>query len=531
VQTRDVAPWSVWAVGELERYDALSAPADPLGAFVMDLRAGREKAASLDGHFVIFAWNSDSREWHVWTNRFGTMHAYAGLGARRSALGTFHPAVSRSIGANRLDWPGLSAFFSMGFFPEDRTHFEEVQILRPASHLVFDSTGLIVREERYWQWEHRPENAPPFEEALAMFGNTLGAVIRDDTARGRIAVPISGGLDSRTTVALLRNDTSRLWSYSYGYGPDSVETRIARQVAEARGLACETLAIDEYLFRRMDDVLAATEGFNDVTQTRQVSVSGALGAHSDSVIAAHWGDVWLDAAGDATDAGAALGKVMKQGRSWLLEHLCAPKMKEDPEKSVRECVARELERVSHIQDPDFRMKAFKTDSWSFRWTATGVRTYQLGAFPKLPFYDARMADLFCALPTDHVRGRRLQVEWLKRYAPELARIRWQAHDANLYMYPYANTLLLSQRAMKKVWRLVTRTQVLERNWEVQFLSPAGQGRLRESLTRPGLRVHEFVSGAAIGELLDRFFARPIEEKRGYTVSMLLTFSEWLERYA
>jgi hypothetical protein len=43
-------------------------------------------------------------------------------------------------------------------------------------------------------------------------------------------------------------------------------------------------------------------------------------------------------------------------------------------------------------------------------------------------------------------------------------------------------------------------------------------------------VQEFVSAIAIGELLDRFFGRPLEEKRGYTVSMLLTFSEWLERY-
>jgi hypothetical protein len=418
----------------------------------------------------------------------------------------------------------------MGFFPEDRTHFEEVQILRPASHHVFDSTGLIVREERYWQWQHRPDNATRFEDAVEMFGSTLSAVMRDDTARGRIAVPISGGLDSRTTVALLPKDASRLWCYSYGYGRDSVETRIARQVAEARGLACETFAIDEYLFGRMNDVLAATEGFNDVTQTRQVRMSGELGSHSDSVIAAHWGDVWLDAAGEATDAGAALGKMLKQGRSWLLEHLCAPKMTEHPERSLSESVARELERVAHIQDPDFRMKAFKTDSWSFRWTTTGVRAYQLGTFPKLPFYDGRMADLFCALPTEFVSERRLQVEWLKRSAPELARVRWQAHDANLYMYRYANTLLLSQRAMKKAWRMLTRTKVLERNWEVQFLSPAGRGRLRESLTRPGLRVHEFVSAIAIGELLDRFFGRPLEEKRGYTVSMLLTFSEWLERY-
>jgi asparagine synthetase B (glutamine-hydrolysing) len=531
VQTRDVAPWSVWLLGELLRYDALSVPADPLGAFVLDLRAGRERASLLDGHFVIFAWNSHTREWHVWTDRFGTMHAYTGLGARRSALGTFHPSVLKSVDAKRLDWSALSGFFAMGFFPEDRTHFEELQILRPATHSVFDATGLIVREERYWQWEHTPEKAPRFEDALESFGGTLGGVMRDDTANGRIAVPISGGLDSRTTVALLPKDRDRLWCYSYGYGRDSVETRIARQVAEARGLACETLSIDEYLFGRMDDVLAATEGFNDVTLTRQVSVAGRLATQSDAVIGAHMGDLWLGHASEATDTDAALDKVLKQGRRWLLDHLCAPRLTEHPESLVREGVARELERVSHITDLDFRMKAFKTDGWCFRWTAAGLRAYQLGAFPRLPFYDTRVADLFCTLPTDYVRDRRLQVEWLKRYAPDLARITWQQHDADLYSYKYANTLLLPKRAMKKARRLFTRRPVIERNWEVQFLSAAGQEHLRDALTRPGRHVHEFVSAAAITELLDRFFARPLEEKRGYTVSMLLTFSEWLERYA
>ena len=44
VQTREVSPWSIYLLGELARYDSLAAPADPLGAFVMDLRSGKERA-------------------------------------------------------------------------------------------------------------------------------------------------------------------------------------------------------------------------------------------------------------------------------------------------------------------------------------------------------------------------------------------------------------------------------------------------------------------------------------------------------
>lgn len=531
VQTRDVAPWSVWLVGELGRYDALAAPADPLGAFVLDLRAGRAAPRTLDGHFVLFAWNAATREWHVWTDRFGTMHAYCGVGGRRAALGTFHPAVCAAAAATKLDWEGISGFFGMGFFPEDRTHFEEVRILRPAMHYVFSERGDAKSAARYWDWVHEPERGGSFDEAVSRFGEVLAAVLQEQTARGRVAMPLSGGLDSRTTAAILASRKERQWWFSYGYGEDSVETNIARRIARAREMACETFDVGEYLFDRMDDVLAATEGFNDVTQTRQVSVSAALAAHADSVIAAHWGDVWLDTTDSDGRSEEAVGKVMKGGCGWLFENIAQPRLGRDPEQAVREAVAREMARLPEIPDADFRMKAFKTDAWSFRWTAVGIRAYQLGAFPRLPFYDSRMSDLFCALPTDFVRGRRLQVEWLKRFAPDLARITWQAHDADLYSYRYADTLLLPRRAIKKLWRLITGAQVIERNWEVQFLTPGGRARLSDALLRPEAKLHEFVAPAAVRSLLAAFFERPHKEKRGYTVSMLLTFSAWLERYA
>ena len=535
VRTRDVRPWSVWMLGELTRYDSLSAPADPLGAFALDLRMGREQPTLLDGHFLMLAWNAESREWHVWTDRFGTMHAYHGTAGGRSAIGTFHPAVSQCVGASRLDWAGLNGFFAMGFFPEDRTHFEEVRILRPATHHVFTDRGELRRAERYWMWAHSPESGLRFDEAVERFGATLGAVVGDETAQGRIAVPVSGGLDSRTVAALATGgERDRLWLYSYGYGAGSIETRIARRVASARGMRCECFEIGEYLFDRMDDVLAATEGFNDVTQTRQVAVSAALGEHAESVMAAHWGDVWCDTGGTGvgdTGAGVAAGKFLKEGRRWLLENIVAPRLGGDPERTVREAVGREFERVPEMDDGDFRLKALKTDTWSFRWTVTGVRAFQLGAFPRLPFYDSRMSELFCTLPSEFVTGRRLQVEWLKRFAPDLAGVTWQASGASLTLPAFARPLLLPGRALRKAWRLATGATVIERNWEVQFLSERGRVRLRESLLRPGLHLHEFVAPATIAALLDAFFARPLEEKRGYTVSMLLTFSAWLERYA
>ena len=68
----------------------------------------------------------------------------------------------------------------------------------------------------------------------------------------------------------------------------------------------------------------------------------------------------------------------------------------------------------------------------------------------------------------------------------------------------------------------------ERNWEVQF-SGSGAERLRGgAFSGPNARLHELVEPARIEHLLEAFFRAPLEEGRGYTVSMLLTFAAFLE---
>ena len=529
--------WRFWLVGEL----ALPAGTDP-AVWLGEIATGRKPARSLNGHLLLLGRCRADGRWHVWTDRFGTVHAYFGSVGSRAALGTSFASVASVASRRRLDWPALSAFFACGFFPADRTFFDDVRVIRPASHLVLESSGQLVSEERYWEWGHSPNRARSYDDTVAEFADTLHGVLDDEAASGRIAVPISGGLDSRTTfAALTRTGASareRLWCYSYGYSEDSIETRIARRVAGARGVPIETRAIGPYLFERLPAVLGCVEGFQDVTQARQAVMAERLAERSDAVMAAHWGDVWLDdmglgeaAADRAAVSAHAFRKVAKKGREWLLAEIAGPRVAgEDPEAIARKFVDRELERVGSIAEPDFRVKAFKTEQWSFRWTLASLRMYQAGAYPLLPFYDTRMSDFFATVPTEFVAGRRLQIDYLKRHAPDLARVTWQAFGTDLYWYRHFHTYLLPWRAARKAVRLVRGGPgAPERNWEVQFAGP-GREALRRALLAPGLRIHDLVDPARIDRLLGEFFALPPEGARGYTVSMLLTFSEWLQAH-
>ncbi|MEJ7712212.1 MAG: hypothetical protein WKF84_20705 [Pyrinomonadaceae bacterium] len=95
---------------------------------VADIVATGEGAYQLNGHFLLFLWNEQRREWHVWTDRFGTLHAYFANDGRRSALSTFFQRrlwprrVANSTGS------ASPASLRKDFFRKIETHFNDVRI-------------------------------------------------------------------------------------------------------------------------------------------------------------------------------------------------------------------------------------------------------------------------------------------------------------------------------------------------------------------------------------------------------------------
>lgn len=496
--------------------------------------------AGWTGSFLLFAWQQADRTWHAWTDRFGTLHAYHAWNGTWGALGTFSPAVAASASQRDIDWQALAGWFSFGFFPGDRTHYTDVRILRPATHYTFDASGQLLNQQRYWRWKYQPDEKRSYQDTVQEFGKIFETVIDEAVSESRVALPISGGLDSRSTVAALSHEmtgSGRLWSYSYGYSADSVETKIARQIALARDLPFQAYTIEPYLFSEMERVLAYTEGFQDITQARQMYVRDELASHADTLIAALWGDVWLDDMGLVKRKQSTPVEVLqhtlrriRKDDGWLLEHIALPQLAlADAELLLEDFVAAELQPLEFIADPDFRVKAYKTEQWSFRWSVPPTRIFQSAAWPRKVFYDTRLADFFITVPEAFVSGRKLQIDYLKRFAPDLARISWQVYDADLYHYQHHNTWLLPKRILKKTFRTFRNQNFLQRNWEVQYLGLGGRDGLERWLVKPGLKLHEFISAVQLKGLIDDFY-RERKPAQAYPISMLLTLSCWLEIY-
>jgi hypothetical protein len=528
--------WRFWMLGEF--YNS-SGYADMFSK----LAHSRENGGMLNGSFIILGLDMLKREWHVWTDRFGCMHAYYTPSGTRKAISTYSPALHDMTGKS-LDWHGITGFLSTGIFPQDRTYYEDIKIFRPASHYVFDCKGSLIKNERYWSWRHNPDKNRSFEETVMELDSIMKKVVASQSETGRIGVPISGGLDSRTIAACLDKSPrpeseNKYYAFSYGYTNDSVETRIGRRVAQRAGLPFESHTITPYLFRQIGSIIRTTEGFQDINQCRQAAITDILHEKIDYVLGGHMGDLWLDHMGISPEMQQYMSNddcihhilhtIEKEGRRWLQHNVCQPQLGAlKISRVLHNIVEEELLPLTDIEDRDFQIKACKVVQWVFRLTNSSLRMYQPGAFPKMPFYDTRFTDFIATVPNNFLMNRMLQIEYLKKFFPEFAGITWQAFDTDLYHYQLFHTLLVPKRAVKKIWRTIARQREVLSNWEVQLLEPDTKHQLHEWLLRKGLRLHEFVPPASIKELMDQFYHDPYTEKKGYTVSMLLTFSAWLE---
>lgn len=479
------------------------------------------------GHYIIFLKDNTKEQTHVFTNRLGSYHAYW---SADKVISTCYLGLAKSKPYKQLDWPGITGFMAMGYFPEDRTYLEGISIFEPACHYCFDKELNLKNKKKYWNWDYKPaSNSTEYytEQLQSILQASLSVAVKDR----KTTIPLSGGLDSRLLAGELTGKAlpyKNLQAVSYGFTESSPELKIARQIAEQRNIPIYAFKMPDYLFDKLGEITQAVELFQYVDGTRQASTVEWLSDNADVVIGGHWGDVWMDSMNvDSKDEllSAFQRKIIKKGSEWLLENICEPQVK-DGKNYLNDYFNSFINKYDLIDDADYIMKIYKTEQWSFRWTAASLRMYQSASFPVLPFYDKRIVELFSTIQTDVVKDRLFQVDYLKQYHSDLARITWQEYDADLYSYKYFNNRNIGYRVVDKIRRTVSNEKTIQRNWEVFYLNPTGRKNLEDILLNNKL-LNYIVPQTKVKALLDDLQANPTAAN-GYSVSMLLTFALFLE---
>jgi hypothetical protein len=195
-----------------------------------------------------------------------------------------------------------------------------------------------------------------------------------------------------------------------------------------------------------------------------------------------------------------------------------------------------LERIMTLHDgiaiedsANARIRAFKSTYWAPRWTSVNLSIFSEIKPITLPYYDDEICKFICQVPEPYLANRAIQIEYIKRRNPAVAKIVWQEKKPfNLFNYHYSKTPFnLPYRVYSKTARLykdLRNKPLIQRNWELQFLEGSGKAQLKEYMFQ-----NTIVPKDLISEVYENF-NRKDKVYHAHAVSMLLTLSLWNKHY-
>lgn len=336
--------------------------------------------------------------------------------------------IARRMDRIGLDNEGILQFTNFGFLIGDRTVIEGVRSFRAASVHTIDRY-LDIRSEPYWNIAGGmvPGAAATKEDVAGAFDAHMSKGL---SLGGRISMPLTGGLDSRTVLSSCINDKGRLHCYTHGRR-DSDDVKISAKIAHRFGIPWDFYEIGDGIVREIP-VLAA-------------SMTGACNGLLNVVMSSHFlpsyekesarGDIFFSGIGGElfrsyymTDAASAAGS-MEGFAGALRARIHIPSEPDvfagmNGKDAAKKLDAAVLDEFSLYGSDDRQLLSdrFYLENRVGNFTALSMRL--IGEYFNLfnPFLERNMLNLVAALPAEAKRGMGIQKLLIERNNPGLGRI-------------------------------------------------------------------------------------------------------------
>jgi hypothetical protein len=216
-------------------YGHSSSAAGSIGTLVM--REGFDVLGRLNGRFSAALYARDTETLYVISDRYGSKRFYYcfrdGLFCAFPALTYFSHFGIRPV----LNLGFVLQFLTFRYIVDGSTLYKEVSLIPHGT--VLEVGQDYHRFHQYWDWAFEERSPLEDEKELvqAMDSIWIKAVERRVTGKARIAIPLSGGLDSRAILgaALECKAASEIITFTAGT-PGTFDYEIGRRVAHAVGV-------------------------------------------------------------------------------------------------------------------------------------------------------------------------------------------------------------------------------------------------------------------------------------------------------
>lgn len=198
------------------------------------LESGTECLIEMNGSFNVAWWEARAHRLILANDKIGQRLLFFG---HRNGAFAFASLLARVVAtgfmSSEIDVEAFADLISFEHTIGERTLFEDVKILPPASVLTYDADQVNI--QKYWhigQIEpHTRYDEQRLDELEELFRKAVRQSIRPDIT---VAIDLTGGLDSRCILAAAANMQLPFITHTGGQ-PDSTDVVLARQAAAMVG--------------------------------------------------------------------------------------------------------------------------------------------------------------------------------------------------------------------------------------------------------------------------------------------------------
>jgi asparagine synthase (glutamine-hydrolysing) len=183
---------------------------------------GLEFARYLRGMFAFALWDARERRLVLGRDRLGIKPLHFATDGRRLVFGSEIKALVAAGVGQDLDLQALHHYLTLSYVPAPHTIYAGINKLLPAHLLVVENGNLRI--ERFWHLEYppQPDGVPVRDYVEALDELLVDAVRSHLVADVPIGVFLSGGLDSASILALMREQVSgTIKTFSVGFADES----------------------------------------------------------------------------------------------------------------------------------------------------------------------------------------------------------------------------------------------------------------------------------------------------------------------
>lgn len=341
------------------------------------------------------------------------------------------PLLKSGLVKWNLDSKALIDLFTYEHVTGDRTLADTVHLLPPATVLKYQNGSLDTQSYCNKIVTNTDYKKISVDQAADIFFDQLSNSVASAVSnRSRIAITLSGGLDSRALLGCAIKYRPDLQTYTFGL-PECDDIRYARKLAEVCKVKHTTISIDgSYLPRWLDHGLFVTSGMVSCIHYQVLQLADVLAAEADVVLDGYHGGLrggnlsWkmlnapsAEIAINAKYRQRATGWPTIEDRKKLFEADFLRESKYDPKNAIRKYFDKSVNRP-------FWYGIHLFDLWEYYGRFIQFGPHQLRSFldVQTPLFSDNLVEFLIGLEAFHLMGKRTFLNMHIKHLPELAKV-------------------------------------------------------------------------------------------------------------